>query len=49
LNTNYKKPVELYMQTEPKGFKDRLINPMTGDILEWDNDFKKWRAKMNVG
>lgn len=49
MNKNYKKPVELYMKKEPSDFKDRLINPMTGDILVWDNDFKKWRAKMNAG
>ena len=49
LNTNYKKPVDLYMKDEPKNFRDRLINPMTGDILVWNNDRKKWMPRVNAG
>lgn len=37
------------METDPSDFKDRILNPQTGDLLNWDNQQKKWVTRINIG
>lgn len=49
MNKDFKTPFEKVLLTEPKNFNSRLINPVTGDLYEWDKFEKKWKAKYNTG
>jgi len=49
INTNYKKDISKYFKVTPKKPNQRLIDPATGDIYEYDFDLKKWNPKINAG
>lgn len=49
INKNLKIPFERALKLEPTDHKSRLINPVTGDIYQWDNFQKKWKSVFNAG
>lgn len=49
MNKNYKRRIETYFHIKPKSLNSRLIDPVTGDLLEYDSKSGKWRATLNVG
>lgn len=49
INKNPKKKIEEVFYINPNDKYDMLIDPVTGDMYEYDRAFQKWQPKINAG
>ena len=49
LNQNPKSRIEDLLDTKPSGLNSMLIDPITGDLYEYNYSLKKWQPKVNAG
>ena len=49
MNKDPKKPVDQFFHMSPTSLNSMLIDPMTGDLYQFDYGKKKWLPKVNSG
>ena len=49
INCYSKKPYKSFLKTAPKHKKELVIDPLTGDLYDYDFEKEQWRSKCNTG
>jgi len=49
INCHSKKPYKSFLKTAPNSNKDLVIDPLTGDLYDYDFEKEQWRSKCNAG